>query len=58
MRQDFLQFELQGVGITVVWGVIWILVGIEEYMGLATCIFVAGTAVGCQAPNVRTCQFL
>ena len=54
----FLQLPLHGVGITVVWIIVWILVGIQENRCRYPLVFIACRRVRLQLPDVRACQFL
>ena len=46
LLQHTFQFALQWIGITVVRGVVWILVGIQEHMSFLAGIFITGRGVG------------
>ena len=56
LLQQLLQLALQRVGVAVVGGVVRILVGIEEDVSLLARIFITGTAVRSQAPDVLADQ--
>ena len=57
-RKTFLQLQLQRIGVAVEGLVVGILVRIEEHSCFATCIFVAGRAIGCKVPDVGSCELL
>ena len=57
LTQLLLQLTLQRIRITVIGRVVRALVGIQKHVGLVTAIFVTGTTVGFQLPNVRTNKF-
>ena len=58
LRQTLLYLALQRVRVAVERSVVWILVCVKKDVCYVSAVFVARTAVWCQRPYIRSCQFL